>query len=316
MAGALLWCLLLAMLPLPVRAQAAQAVLIPDETAAALTVGDVATLLLEVTHPADTVAILPTLGPAWGDVEVRAATAPEVTVNEDGGLTTRQTLSVALFAPGTVATLPLAVQVTNRSGTTYEVIAPPVTLTVQSVLTEPEPPLRDLKPQAVIARSIWLPVAGGLALLAALSGAGWYLWRRGALGRLGARTPLERALADLDSLAAAGLVQQGRYKELSLGLSQTVRRHLEREYGLVVEERTTRELRAVLRRTPLPAPAARRLLDLLAECDLIKFSEVTPSVAGAAALIDEARVVVRAISAGREEAPGQSAAVVPSGSRA
>jgi hypothetical protein len=296
-------------------AQAAQATLRVDGAGSgALTVGDLVPLTLEVSHPGDTVAILPELGTTWGDFEVRDASPSEVLVNEDGSLTTRQQLVVTLFAPGAYSTPPLPVRITNRTGTTYEVLALPVSLSVDSVLTEPEPPLRDLKAQAEAPGNVAVQAAGGLGLAALAAAGAWLLWRRGTLGRLNARTSMERALGELERLEAQGLVQQGKFKELYLGVSQTVRRHLAREYGVDVEDRTTSELRALLRRLPLPAHAARRLLDLLSECDLVKFAEVTPTPQSADALLEEARAVVRTVSGARQStAPASSPS--PAGGR-
>ncbi len=299
----------------PLLAQAAQATLL-REGDAALTVGDRATLTLEVRHAADTVAILPTLGEAgaWGDFELVSTEPPSVNPNDDGSLTTRQSFVVTLFAPGLFTTPQLAVRMTDRSGVTYEVAPPPLTLTVDSVLTEPDPALRDLKAQAEVRAMGWLGPVLGLVALALAGAGGWWLWRRGAVGGLRPSTAMDRALAELNKLAAAGLAEQGKFKELSIGISQTVRKYLARELAIEVEDRTTRELRAQLRRTPLSAPAARRLLELLAECDLVKFSEATPTVEGAHALIDEAKEVVREVSGARHApategaAPAQAAA--------
>lgn len=297
----------------PLLAQAAQAALVREGEQTALTVGDRATLTLEVQHAAGTVAILPTLDASisWGELELVSAQPPTVIENEDGSLTTRQSFVVALFAPGSFSAPPLAVRMTDRSGDSYEISPPPLTLTVDSVLTEPEPALRDLKAQAAVRGIGPLQVALGTLGLALAAAGGWWLWRRGVAGGLRATSAMERALAELNKLAAAGLAEQGKFKDLYLGVSQTVRRHLQRELAIEVEDRTTRELRARLRRSPLSAQAARRLIELLAECDMVKFSEATPSVEGAQALLDEARAVVREVSEARATPPAAQAAPAP-----
>jgi len=296
-----------ALLPQTARAQAGEARLIPDAaTFAWLTVGDPADLTLEVTHPADTVAILPEPGADWGDVEIRDVSAPEVLDTEGGDLVTRQRLTVALFKPGTFLTPPLSVRVGGMDGSSYELFVSPLTITVSSVLTSAETPLRDLKAQADVAVARWLQVAVGAAAAGFVAVGGWLLWRRGALSGLRARTPAEQALAELDHLDAAGLVRQGKYKEFYLGVSHTMRRYLAREFGVAAVDMTTRELRSHLRRPMAAAPVVPRLIALLEECDLVKFAQVTPAPEGATAALAEARALVREMNATREATTASS----------
>lgn len=293
------------LMPKVAMAQDAQARLIADSTP--VTVGDVVSLQVEVDHPADTVVILPKLAEEWGDLEVRTQFPAVVEERADGGLTTHQQIDVTLFAPGIFQTPLLTANLTNRQGGTTEVQVPPATLVVNSLLTPADTEPRDIKPQVALGgawRRYALPAGGALALIAALALVFW--WLRGRRGLL-KRTSLQRALDELDTIAAAGYPKQGRYQELYFEVTHTMRHHLEREFGMPCDERTTSELRALLRPLPLAPETSRRLLTLFQESDLVKFARVTPNEESADLLFQEARALCREVSAAQEPLPAATA---------
>ena len=113
-----------------------------------LTVGDLATLVLEVTHPADHVVVVPRLGNEWGSFEVVTQTAAQTGSNGDGTETTSQRIEVTLFAPGTFETPDLPISVRGPDGGIEQVFPSPVLLTVTSVLTDGDETLKDIRPDA------------------------------------------------------------------------------------------------------------------------------------------------------------------------
>jgi hypothetical protein len=144
-----------------------------------LTVGDPVKLTLEVKHPAGYQVIIPKLEQAWGDFEVRSQSQPETIPNDDGSETTRETIEVTLFAPGSFQTPALPITIGDTAGKTTEQTTPPVSLTVLSVLAEEDTELRDIKPQALLdVPPAWPWVLAGLFLAALLAGVGWLIYRR------------------------------------------------------------------------------------------------------------------------------------------
>ena len=137
-----------------------------------LTVGDPLTLHLSVTHPAEVRVLPEQLPPQWGDFEVRSQSLATVNTNDDGTVTTSQDVDVALYAPGDFTTPPFTVTVITPDGKSADQAAPPVTLTVTSVLTQGDTTLRDIRPQADLQPPSPLPqiIAGlaGAALLMAV----------------------------------------------------------------------------------------------------------------------------------------------------
>ena len=105
---------------------------------AELTVGDIVTLTLEVTHSADQAVVLPRLGAEWGSFEVRSQTPAQTVSNGDGTETTRQRLKVTIFAPGTFETPDFPMSVRGPDGTVDQVSPPTVRLT-RGILCCPAP---------------------------------------------------------------------------------------------------------------------------------------------------------------------------------
>jgi hypothetical protein len=262
-----------------------------------VTVGDPLLLTLEVTHPADTVAIIAAPPATWGDFEVRAESETDVSENGDGTLTTRRSFDVALFAPGTFETPALPITITTVAGEVGAAVAPPVAVTVDSVLTEADTDLRDLKPQAELALPFpWL----GVALIAlALAGAvALFVWqrRRSLRARPDTRTPRQRALDELTAVARTNWVGLNMVQEHYQGISDAVRRYLEGEFALKVFDRTTAETKALLRRLPLAPETCQRLVGLLSDCDLVKFANVTPPPGDCATCLQAAYTLVETMA--------------------
>lgn len=279
------------------------------ETSAPLTVGDPLPLTLRVTHPAGYRVVPPQFDGAWGDLTVQAVSAGTTAVNDDGGATTTLTLDARLFAPGDFQTPPLDVSVTDGAGNLFTVTAAPIPLTIQSVLVEGDTELRDIKPQAVLPYTNVTPWLVGGVVLALSAVSAWLFWRRYrarlALVPLDTRLPHEVALDELGHIEQMGLPQQGRFKEHYTLTADTLRRYLERAYHIPVIERTTGEIRAALQTTTMPTDVAQQVVAFLDASDLIKFSQATPSVAGAQQLLAQAR---RIVSATQPSAADDSAA--------
>jgi hypothetical protein len=88
----------------------------------------------------------------------------------------------------------------------------------------------------------------------------------------------ELAYAELRELVEANLVEQGLIKEFYQGVSDILRRYLERRFGLHAPERTTEEFLAELAvDSTLSAEHKTLLSKFLQHCDLVKFAKLEPS---------------------------------------
>ena len=263
-----------------------------------LTVGDPIKLTLSVTHAADQTVILPQLESNWGDFIVHSQTAAETVTNPDGTKTTSQVIDVRLFAPGTFATPPLTITISDSSGQLSEVTAPPASLLINSVLVEGDTELRDIKPQAELPYTNLLPwIIGGMLIAGVLGGAAlWQRRRKTNLAQAGIdnRLPHEAALDELERIGKLGLPESERFKEHYTLVSDCIRVYIERTFQIPVVERTTSEIRYRLKSTEIPPDVSQLFVFLLDESDLVKFSKFTPDTKSAAQLIETGRQIVTA----------------------
>ncbi len=198
----------------------------------------------------------------------------------------RARIVAAVYKTGEVTFPSLQLTLRDPSGRETPLPSPPVKVQIQSVLTDKDQTLKDLKKQAEIPEpSRWLLWAalGLLALL--MAGLVWWLYRRrarrAAVPYSGPQLdPLELAEAELRDLAARGLLEKRMVKQFYVALSDIVKRVLEAGYDIVAVEKTTDEILEGLRAQDSP-PVAREELDCVAlflgACDLVKFAKFTPS---------------------------------------
>lgn len=259
-----------------------------------LTVGDPIELTISVNHPAGYQIIMPDLDEKWGEFVVMSQSATATVANADGMETTTQIVDVRLFNPGTFDTVPLSLTVTDGTGQLAEVIAPPATVNIASVLVEGDSELRDIKPQAelpFVTLWPWL-VAGAMGALAIAAFVWFRRRKRLAVEMADPRLPYEVALDELARIEGLGLPASGRFKEHYTLVSDCTRLYIEKSYGFPVLERTTGEIQANLKNTAVRSDVARHFIALLDESDLVKFSKFKPDVASANRLLADARWMV------------------------
>lgn len=152
----------------------------------------------------------------------------------------------------------------------------------------------------------WSPVAIAAVAAAAvgLAATAWFLLRR----RAPAPPPLaphEWALGELDRLAASDLVARGDIHAFFVRLSDIVRGHVERRFGIDAPDRTTREFLDEARRSPLLGDDRRAVLaGFLREADLVKFAGARPDPSRCIEALALAReFVIGSIAAGAGASP-------------
>ena len=272
-----------------------------------LTVGELVTLTLEVTHPADHVVVVPRLGPEWGPFEVVSQTPAQPNPNADGTETTSQRMVVTLFAPDTFETPDLSISVRAPDGSVERVLPLPVRLTVDSVLSGPNETLKDIRPLADLAPALWRqPVALAAAALAivVVLVSGSVLVQRRLRGRddlavsmADTRTPWETATQELDRIERLDLPGDGRFKEhytLLAGVTRAYVRVMYQEDSDLsgTTDMTTDEIRSTIGQSSLDRKNAGLVVDLLFEADLARFSNYSPSAPQAYGALQRAREIV------------------------
>lgn len=185
----------------------------------------------------------------------------------------------------------------------------PVAIHVTSVITagEDASQITPLKPQLALPESTWiriervvLGVAGviGVTVLAAI--VLWYLLRRRrAVTESERLTPAQRALRELDGLAAERLPEHGRTGEHYDRLAASLRRYVVERFA-VEPGRTSREVREALQRAGLDRTQAAAIYEILREADEVRFRRSTPFPAHAQNAVRSALEIVRRAASAEE----------------
>ena len=284
-----------------------------------LTVGDLVTLSLIVSHPAQSTVVIPRLERDWGSFEVQAQTSVQTVSVADGTRTVAKQFRVTLFAPGIFETPDLAVSVRGLDGTEAQVSPAPLRFTVNSVLASPDEDLKDLRPPADLSTPFWeRPVVLVLivvAVVAIAGGTALFLFRRSrrAAEPAGAspdlRTPWEVATQELDRIARLDLPGRGDLKGHYTLVAAALRAYLGatnlRDAGSRnTDEMSTEEIAASIGQSALDTGNARLVVELLQEADLAKFANYEPTADRAMEALSQARNFVSATRPAVATAPG------------
>ena len=271
--------------------------------------GDLVTLSLIVSHPAEFTVVIPRLERDWGSFEVQAQTSVQTVSVADGIRTVAKQFRVTLFAPGTFETPDIPVSVRGPDGIAVQVSPNPVQLTVNSVLASPDEELKDLRPPANLSTPFWkrtiVLVLIVVAALAIAAGTAFFLYRRSrrtggpsvALPDL--RTPWEVVTQELDRIASLDLPGKGDLKGHYTLVAAALRTYLGATYlrdagGQNADEMSTEEISASIVQSALDYGNARLVVDLLQEADLAKFANYEPTADRAMEALSQARNFVGA----------------------
>jgi hypothetical protein len=281
-----------------------------------LTVGDRFELHLEIAHDSGTRLSFPSQAQA-GDIDVISVTSP-ATREEGSGLVTEVTYELAAFNVGPLLVGPIVVDLQDGAGQT-----------VQQLIVEPQPvevlstaganqsvlALRDIEGQYVPPETAsaqaepYLIAAALVVALVILAVSAVLIWRR--LRRPAAAppglSPEEQAAADLEALAAQGLLT-GRPSENYSRLSRAMRTYLASRYGFPALSSSTREIEREMLARGLDRWQARLVSGLLSECDDVVFAGYHPAPARAESDITLAYQIVD-----MTEQPDRTPAPAPAG---
>ena len=274
---------------------------------ATLTVGELVTLTLEVTHPPDHVVVVPRLGPEWGPFEVVSQTPAQTYSNADGTETTSQRMEVTLFAPGTFETPDLSISVRAPDGGVERVFPLPVRLTVDSVLSGPDDTLKDIRPPADLSPPSWRQPAAlaiaAMAVVAVLVSGSLLLHRRlrgrneQAVSMADTRTPWEAAVQEIDRIERLDLPGDRRFKEHYTLVARVIQGYVRAMYmadagRTDATDMTTEEIGSAIGQSSLDRKKARLVVELLLEADLVRFSNYNPRESQAYGALQRGRDIV------------------------
>jgi hypothetical protein len=254
------------------------------------TVGDPISLRLDVQLPQGYQVTLPKLGDNVGDFAILDFPPGKVITTGQGS---DQSLSkyeaqivVALYKPGEFEFPQIEMTLRGTDGSENKISSPAVKITIQSILTEKDQNLKQLKKQAEIQEPVrwvmWLLIACLVLILAAI---GIWLWRRRRRPNMPRVAepdvdPIAMAESDLRDLLRRGLLENGLTKQFYVSLSEIVRRILEAGFQIQTLEKTTSEILEELKLVGNgkgTGHALGTIESVLTECDLVKFAKYIPS---------------------------------------
>jgi hypothetical protein len=263
---------------------------------AKIKIGDELRFHVQVTHPRK-YTLEPLDKPSFGAFELKKASPPvkrgQNRVTETFGYT------LTAFEIGDFEIPPVKVSYRNESGELDQVSTEAVKVKVVSVgkkLTDKD----DIRAIKGPASASMVRFRNGLfASLAALLAAAFVFLvaRRVIRERKEAesRKPAhERVKIELARLKEQGLLEDKHYREYYAGLSDILRRYIERAMGIEALERTTSELAAEMNRKGIAPQVVNDVRAVLSESDLVKFAKLEPEHALAGRLETTLGAIVEA----------------------
>ena len=241
-------------------------------------------------------------GPALPETNKLQESAQPVPLQAGASIHHRARVVLTVYKTGECTFPPIPVKITTAEGKEIDISSPSADMEIQSVLTEKNPALRDLKKQAEIPEPTHWLLWGILALSGCvLCAILWRVWRRRyrkpvALTPVQRQDLLELAEIDLRNLQAQGFPENGKEKQFYVILSDIIKRILSASYGIHTAEQTTSEIMEALNRNTVPeSEEAKKIESFLLRCDIVKFAKYVPSGAEhASATEDSLRILTGA----------------------
>jgi len=265
--------------------------------------GDPITVEIKVRHSPDVSVNLPLkldLGP-FSELTRADATRQLGAEGEVPEVERTFTLKVAAYDLGNQTLPPVEVTALGPRGEMISLSTAAMQIDVRSVMAnEPQPKLKELEPPVSVFQRTWwliylligLAAAGLVAVVTLLVARHLRERRRREAPQPPPVPPHITALKRLDALDVDRLIDEERYKELYLELSEIVRGYTGGRWGFDALEMTTSEIREALVAAGADDGLRMRLETFFNDCDLVKFARYTPEPDPAREAADEARGIV------------------------
>ncbi len=250
--------------------------------------------------------VFPEIPDSLGGFQVTERGKEERRLQADGSVVAVRTYVLEPFLPGDYAIPSLQLSFGETGGGTYPftLVSEPLPVEVLSSLP-PQLGEQDIEevtgPETLPSRRILWYALGGLAAAGAAALALVLLLRRRRRLPAAARPPWELAGEELERLLARGLLASGRYQEFYTGISDLVRRYVERRFAVRAPEQTTEEFLQHVQGSAALAPHRQLLQEFLACCDLVKFARHRPDSREVERTVDACRSFLAATVHGEAE---------------
>ena len=259
-------------------------------------VGEPLQVVVEVDRGVDTSVTMPNFSKNVGNFEVRASTP--LPKNPAFPNRIAEQLTLVTFESGEkIEVPPFEVAVRDGAGKESSIKSPPLAIAVESRLEGQFNPasFRDIKGAVDVPLETQWAWIIGLCVLIAVIGVGAYRWWfHRPVAPVIIEAPHERALRELNELAARDLPNKGLVLDFYVLLSDAVRHYVEGRFGIHAPEQTTKEFLTAARHHPQIVDDHQRLLaSFLRAADMVKYAAQRPGPSECERGLDAARGFVR-----------------------
>lgn len=246
-----------------------------------ITVGDKIVYKIEVTAQENIKVEFPEFGEMLAGFSITDYST-HGPVKSGNTLTWSREYVLDVYLTGTYVIPPARITYRLNNGEPKQILTAPLFVTVDTVLSDENAQLKEIKPikvpELAVSKTV---VAGGILglflLIASVVGVVVWLKKRGQYVEPPRPAHLI-ALDALNNLRKQGLVESGQIKEYYFLVSNILRHYIEGRFGLMAPERTTEEFLDELQKaTVLNQPQKDILSKFLMHCDMVKFAKYNPS---------------------------------------
>lgn len=236
-----------------------------------------------------------------GALELLETLPAQQLARSNGGTRIIFRFAISGFSVGQTRIPSVAVAFVDAQGQRGTVATAEIPVLVQSVMRPGDDPtqLRPLKPQLEVPSGVpsllrqGLAMVAGALFLAIPTYAALRLARRRRIEIAEARRPAQRALEELDRIAALRLPEEAKYEEHYELLTRALREYVRDRFGIAVHGRTARELRREMERAGIDREQIGAIYEVLSEGEVVRFRHVAAFPAHARITLRSAVDVLR-----------------------
>ena len=244
-----------------------------------MTVGDKITLQVSIIAPKNATISPPDITNGIGVLTVKDFSTTKVEKNNPDSIACLYKITAYQVEACTIPSLAFLFLHDSQTDTLY---SEQKIINVASVVTGDTVDIKDIKPleQAGNRPLLWIFIALALLVLAILIFI-WYKTRKKHKEienkQIELLPPYEEAIAALNALVAKGFINVGLYREFTFGISDILKRYIERSFLVTASEFTTEEILAWIEKTTMQGEEKKRLTWFFKTSDPVKFAKMIPT---------------------------------------
>lgn len=249
-----------------------------------ITIGDRITYTLIIKHDKNLKIEQP--GPAanLGMFEIKDYEFHEPT-EQEGIIVEQYDYTISVYDTGkfVIPPFPVAFFASDTSHDYQIIKSEPIDITVKSLLQAEDTDIKDIKPPLLIPANYLrlILVGGGILLLIAIVIFAIYYYRKRKKGEPLFRKEVIRpaheiAFEELELLLRKSYINDGKFKQFFIELSDILRHYLENRFYITAMEETTTEVLESIKEIELPDDSFEKAKEVLDLSDLVKFAKYEP----------------------------------------